>query len=119
MQDIHSDYYPKLKRSMMKVGQDLSTPDFKVTIYPQTKAKETKPGSSYVCKISVWVSDEVTEEEMTRQIDETDWQKVIIQKLCKYYPEAKEAKNGVYIPSIKATIEIPDTIFSNYTVREV
>lgn len=120
MQDIHSDHYPKFKLSMMKVGKDISTPDFQVTFYSQTKSKDTKFGSSYVCKIHVVSSDEVTEEEFIRYIKETNWQKVIIQKLRKYYPGAKEVESGIYIPSIERTIEIPDGIFPNPpNVREI
>ena len=98
------------KRVIRKIGQDLSTPDFRVTLYPQTKAKETRPGSAYNFKINVETPDGVSEE-ATRQINKKDWQKMIIEKMCEYYPDAREVEGGVYIPEIRATISVPDTIF--------
>lgn len=104
---------PKFKRVIRKIGPDLSTPDFRVTLYPQTKAKETQPGSKYNFKITVETPDSVSEEEAARRINEKNWQKILIEKLCEYYPDAREVEGGVYIPEVEATISVPDTIFSN------
>ena len=73
MRDFHSEGYPGLKQATMKIGQDLSTPDFQIAIYALTKAKETKFGSSYAFKISVTTPDDVSEEETVRQINEKNW----------------------------------------------
>ena len=101
---------------MMRIGQDISTPEFQITIYPLTKGKETKFGSSYAFKIEVVTPDYVSEEDTYRQINEQNWRKIIIEKLCGCYPDAKKVKNGLHIPSLKATIGIPDTIFSKYLI---
>ena len=111
MRDFHSEHYPELKQATMKIGQELSTPDFKIAIYAQTKAKGTKFGSSYEFKISVRTPDDVSEEETERQMNEKDWQKLIFDKLCKYYPDAKKVKEGLHIPRLKSVIVIPDSIF--------
>ena len=114
MPDFHSKHYPGLKQAMMQIGQDLSTPGFRVSLYPQTKAKETRPGSAYVVKINV-ISPDKEQEEVERYVSEKDWQKMIIEKLCEYYPDAREVENGVHIPQIEGTISVPDTIFSKYS----
>ena len=111
MQDFHSEHYPELKQATMRIGQELSTPDFQITIFALTKAKETKFGSSYAFRIRVVTPDEVSEEEVDRRIKETDWQKIMIKKLCEYYPDAKEVENGLHIPRLKATIYVPDITF--------
>ena len=123
MQEFHPEHYPKLKQVMMRIGQDLSIPDFQIIIHPQTKAKETRPGSAYTFKISLDTPDDVSEEEVERYIDEKDWQKSIIEKLCEYYPDAKEVENGVHIPDVHTpgigfTISVPDTIFSKYSKKK-
>lgn len=33
MRNFHSEHYPKLKQAMMKIGQDLSTPNFQITLF--------------------------------------------------------------------------------------
>ena len=112
MQDFHSEEYPGLKRAMRQIGQELSTQDFKVTVYTLTKAKETQPGSVYAFRIRVVTPDDVSEEETERQINEKDWQKIIIDGLCEHYPDAEEVENGLHIPGIGITISVPDSIFS-------
>lgn len=111
MRDFHSEHYPELKQATMKIGQELSTPDFQITIFALTKAKETTFGSSYAFRVRVVTPDEVSEEEVDRRINETDWQKILIKKLCEYYPDAKEVENGLHIPRLKATIYVPDITF--------
>ena len=115
MRDFHSEHYPELKQATMKIGQELSTPDFKIAIYAQTKAKGTKFGSSYEFKISVRTPDDVSEEETERQMNEKDWKEIIIKRLCKYYPDAEKVEEGLYIPRLKSVIVIPDSIFSKYS----
>ncbi|MCY4552998.1 MAG: hypothetical protein OXC79_04945 [Candidatus Poribacteria bacterium] len=66
---------------------------------------------SIVKDVRVVTPDEVSEEEVDRRINETDWQKIIIKKLCEYYPDAKEVENGLHIPRLKATIYVPDITF--------
>lgn len=118
MQNFHLEHYPQFKRVVRKIGQDLSKPDFQVTLYPQTKAKETRLSSAYTFKISVDSPDEISEEELERYISENDWQKMIIEKLCEYYPDASEVEGGVRIPEIGITISVPDTIFSKYSKKK-
>ena len=115
MQDFHSEHYPKFKRILRKIGQELSTPDFKITLYPLTGSSETQLGSRYAFKISVDSPDEISEEELKRHINENDWQKMIIKKLCEHYPDAREVEGGVYIPEIGGEISVPDTIFSKFS----
>ena len=112
MRDFHSEEYPDLKRAMMEIGQKLSIPDFQITIFPLTKAKETQPGTEYAFKIRVVTPDDVSEEETTRQINEKNWQKIIIDGLCEYYPDAREVENGFFIPRLECFIKVPDSIFS-------
>ena len=111
MQNFHSEHYPKLKQVLRKIGQDLSTSDFQVTLYPQTKSKETRLGSKYAVKIDVNAPDKELKE-VKRYAGEKDWQKMIIEKMYEYYPDAREVEGGVYIPEIGGIISIPDTIFS-------
>ena len=80
MQNFHSEHYPKLKQVLRKIGQDLSTPDFQVTLYPLTKSKETRLGSKYAVKIDVNAPDKEPEE-IERYAAEKDWQKMIIEKM--------------------------------------
>ena len=117
MRDFHSKGYPALKRVMMKIGQELSIPDFQIAIYPLTKSKETQLGSVYAFKITVGTPDYVSEEETIRRINEKNWQKIIIERLCEHYPDAKEVENGIHIPGI-GIISIPDTIFLKYSKEE-
>ena len=117
MQNFHSEHYPKLKRSMMKIGQDLSIPDFQIIIHSQTRSKETQPGSRYAFKISLDSPDDVSEEEVESYINEKDWQKLIIKKLREYYPGAEAVEDGLKIPGI-GTISVPDTIFSKYSSKK-
>lgn len=117
MQNFHLEHYPKFKRVVRKIGQDLSTPDFQVTLYPQTKAKETRLSSKYAVKIDVNAPDKELEE-VERYAGEKDWQKSIIEKLCEYYPDASEVAGGVRIPEIGITISVPDTIFSKYSKKK-
>ena len=118
MQEFHPEHYPKLKRVMMTIGQDLSIPDFQIIIHPKTKAKETHFGSAYTFKISVDSPDEISEDELEHYISENDWQKMIIEKLCEYYPNAREVEGGVHIPEIGGKISVPDTIFSKYSKKK-
>ncbi|MDE0397688.1 MAG: hypothetical protein OXL96_07800 [Candidatus Poribacteria bacterium] len=111
MRDFHSEHYPKLKQVLRKIGQDLSTPDFQVTLYSLTGSRETQLGSKYAFKINV-ISPDKEPEEVERYAAEKDWQKMIIEKMCEYYPDATEVEGGVYIPEIGGIIPIPDTIFS-------
>ena len=115
MRDFHSEHYPELKQATMKIGQELSTPDFKITIFALTKAKETKFDSSYAFKISVATPDDVSEEEMVRQINEKNWKEIIIDRLCKYYPDAVKVEEGLHVPRLKSVIVIQDSIFSKYS----
>ena len=115
MRGFHSEHYPKLKRALRNIGQGLSTPDFKIAVYTLTKAEETKFGSVYAFQMKISSPDHVSEEEVDRYIDEKDWRKIIAEKLCEYYPDAKEVENGVRIPEIAGTLEIPDAItFKKY-----
>lgn len=59
--------------------------------------------------------DYVPEEETYYQINVKNWQKIIIEKFCEYCPDAKVVENGLHIPSLKATIGVPDIIFSKYS----
>ena len=92
MQEFHSKEYPGLKRAIRQIGQDLSTPDFKVTVYAWTKAKETQPGSAYAFQIKVVTPDEVSEEEVDRRINEKDWQDIMKKRLCEHFPGQWKSK---------------------------
>ena len=118
IQNFHSEEYPLLKQAMMEIGQKLSKPDFQITIYALTKAEETNFGSDYAFRIKVVTPDDVSEEETTRQVNEKNWQETIIQGLLEYYPDGRKEKNGLYLPRLKAIIEVPDTIFSKYSEPE-
>lgn len=118
MQNFHSEHYPKLKQVLRKIGQDLSIPDFQVTLYPLTKSKETRLSSKYAVKINVNAPDSVSETELKRYISEKDWQKMIIEKMCEHYPDTREVEGGVYIPEIGGEISVPDTIFSDIRIKE-
>ena len=118
MQNFHLEHYPKLKRILRKIGQDLSIPDFQVTLYSLTGSSETQLGSRYAFKINVNSPDEISEEELERYISKNNWQKMIIEKLCEYYPDAREVEGGVRIPEIGGEISVPDTIFSKYSKKK-
>ena len=90
----------------MKIGQNLSTPDFHVAIFSYTK--DANFGSSYPFQIKVVTPDHVSDEEVDRQINEKDWREIIITQLCEFYPDAKKVKGRVYIPSLKRTVEVPE-----------
>ena len=62
--------------------------------------------------------DYVSEEEKTRQVNEKNWQEMIIQRLLEYYPDGRKEKNGLYVPRFEGKIEVPDTIFSKYSKPE-
>ena len=112
MQNFHPEHYPKLKRVLRKIGQELSTPDFTVSLYSLTGSKETQLGSKYEFRINV-TSENKDQEELERYISENDWQKMIIEKICEYYPDTTEVEGGVCIPEMGGKISVPDTIFSD------
>jgi len=118
MRNFHSEAYPNLKRVLVKIGKDLSTSDFKITIYALTKEKETQFSSSYAFKIKVETPDDVSEEETERQIGEKDWQQIITERLCEYYPDARKEEDGLYIPQFRSAIRVPDSIFSKYSLAK-
>ncbi len=62
MSDFHVEHYPTLKKRMMKIGQNLSKPDFQVIIFSHTR--DANFGSSYPFQIKVVTPDDVSEEEV-------------------------------------------------------
>lgn len=106
MADFHASNYPELKRTMMKIGQKLSTPDFHVIIITRTKSATF--GSSYPFEIKVITPDHVSEEELDSIIEKKDWRGIIIAEICESYPDSKLTENGIYIPSIKGYVVVPE-----------
>ena len=82
MSDFHAEHYPKLKKRLMKIGQNLSTPDFQVIIYSHTK--DANFGSSYPFQIKVVTPDHVSEEQVDHWINEKNWRDIIITQLCEF-----------------------------------
>ena len=109
MSNIHADIYPELKKQIRKIGKDLSTPDFTITLYSFTK--ESEFGSSYSFQIKVKSADSVSEEERDRYVSDKDWRNTIIKKLCEYYPDAIDREKYIYIPSLDIIVSVPEITF--------
>jgi hypothetical protein len=68
---------------MMKIGQNLSKPDFQINVYSLTK--DTKFGSSYPFQIKVVTPDYVSDEEYINSIH--FWNATILEQWRSDYTE--------------------------------